>query len=916
MPDTRRLVRERIASLHLDAATEASVTEELAQHLDDRCREWRAGGATEDEVTARAAAELEDMCGLQAELGRSRRLPTADPVPVGGASRGSRLADLSRDLRYAARIVRTNPFFVLFVVLTLGAGIGASTTVFTVINTLILNPLPVPHSAQLAGVVGAQSKTLSKSNAALPLSYPDLKDYMARNQVFSMLAGYTYPQIVTRATGSGSERMFAELVTGNYFATLDLKPARGRFFRVDEDSAPGAYPVAVMNYATWQTRFGADTDIVGRTLRLNNIVFTIVGVAPRRFIGVNGIFGPDLWIPAAMAERLLPGEMAGALEDRAKTAFSGVGRLRPGITRVKAGADIAAIGDALAREYPTADEGRTAVVRGLADVMFGSGNSFSGRASLLVGSAVLLLVVGIVLLIACSNVANLLIARAAARRQEIAVRLAMGASRARLVRQLLTESVSLGLLSGLAGFLMGYEGLRTLWSLLPPDVSANLVQPKLDAAVFLFALVVSLATGLVFGAVPAFRASAIQAAEALKEESHTAGRSRRRVTFANVLLVGQVTFSFVSLVTAALFLRSIERAYQIDPGFQTRHLAVFLTNPGQAGYAKPEVQAFYKEVRERVSAMPGVASASWASNLPLWGRVVTGLQVEGRAPQSKADAITSMMNTVDVDYFETAGVAIEQGREFNAMDRAGSAPVAIVNQKLARDYWPGQDALGKYIQLPGESAQRTVVGVARNADYSALGEPPQPCVYVPLEQNYSGGMVLYVRSKGDPESVFVPVQQEVRAAAPRVAVNDVRSGRKIVDQALFGARVGVALLSVFGLLALGLASVGLYGIMAYAVARRRQEIGVRMALGADPRAVLRLVLRQGMSLVLVGLSIGLAAALAMGRLLSQMLYGVSAGDPLSIAAAAVVLLVAALAACYLPARAASRLDPLAALREA
>jgi predicted permease len=528
---------------------------------------------------------------------------------------------------------------------------------------------------------------------------------------------------------------------------------------------------------------------------------------------------------------------------------------------------------------------------------------------------VLLGIVGIVLLIACSNVANLLMARAAARQQEIAVRLAMGASRGRLVQQLLTESVFLGLLSGVVGLWIAYGGLRLLWSFTPQEVSANLVAPQLDASVFVFALILSLATGFVFGTAPALRASRASVAEALKEEARTTGRSRSRITFANALLVGQVAFSFVSLVIAALFLRSIERAYDIDPGFQTKHLAVLMTNPGQAGYDQSKTKAFYKEVRERVAGLPGVDSVSWASNLPLWGRIATGLEVEGREQRSKADTITTVVNTVDLDYFRTAGIAIEQGRDFTQMDRDGSVAVAIVNAKLAHDFWPGQEALGKHIQLPGQKVKRQVIGVVKTANYSTLGEPPQPCVYIPLEQSFSDAMVLYVRSQGDAQRMLLPVQLEVRAAAPQVLVDDVRTGRKIVNQALFGAQMGVALLSVFGLLALGLASIGLYGIIAYSVNRRKREIGVRMALGAAQRSVLLLIMREGMLLVAAGIAIGLVAALAAGRLLARMLYGVSASDPMSVAGAASVLLAVALVACYLPARAASRLDPLAALRE-
>jgi predicted permease len=441
-----------------------------------------------------------------------------------------------------------------------------------------------------------------------------------------------------------------------------------------------------------------------------------------------------------------------------------------------------------------------------------------------------------------------------------------------------------------------------------------MITPKLDQVVLAFAVIISLVTGFVFGTIPALRASRVSLGETLKDEARLIGRSRKRITFGNALLVGQVALSFLLLAMAGLFLRSIGRAYQIDPGFQTDHLAVFLTNSGQSGYDKAQAKAFYKEVRGRVAALRGIASVSWAANLPLWARLANGLQVEGYNQRSQADTITTVVNTVDLDYFGTAGIAIEQGREFSETDQEGSAPVAIVNEKLAHDFWPGENPLGKRIRLPGERAMRQVVGVARTATYSTLAEPPQLCVYIPLEQNYSDAMTLYVRSKGDPGQVLIPVQREVRAAGPGILVSDARVGRTIVDQALFQAKMGVALLSAFGVLALGLASVGLYGIIAYGVSRRTREIGVRMALGAAQGNVLRLILKQGMGLVTAGMMIGLGAALAAGRLLAPMLFGVSATDPLSIASAAVVLFVVALAACYLPARSASRSDPLAALR--
>jgi predicted permease len=908
MPDLKTIIRERIASVHLKPEAEAALVEELTQHLEDRYRELRSGGASDEDAHRKTVSELEDMYPLQKEFRKSDAMPATEAVPAGDAKSRNLMDSFWRDLRYAARAMRRNPIFVLFVVLTLALGIGANTTIFTIINTLILNPLPVKDSARLVGVARTEAKSTSKSKSSLPMSYLDLKDYQSGNEVFSSLAGYTAPRTLTLATGAAPQRAFGELVTGNYFSTLGLKPVTGRFFLPEEDSTPGGHAVAVMNYATWQGRFGGTSDIVGKTLRLNNVVFTVIGVAPPRFLGVSLVFGPDFWIPAAMSEQLLPGEMVHALSDRSQAQFEAVGRLKPGVSQAQARADVATIAKTLEREYPEADKGHTATVQSIKDILYGDG-------SLLFGSLALLAVAGIVLLIACSNVANLLLARSAARQQEIAIRLAMGASRGRLVRQLLTESVSLGFVSGIAGAAIGYAALQILWSFLPADVSFNLIRPKLDGTVFVFTAAVSLLAAFLFGTVPALRASRTGVAEALKEEARTVGKSRKRITIANALLIGQVAFSCLSLIMAALFLRSIQHAYEIDPGFQTKHLAVFLTNPGQAGYGRAQTKAFYKEVRERVSRLPGVESASWSLNLPFWGRLSSGVQIEGREQRSQADVITSVLNTVDLNYFETAGIPIDRGREFTRMDQENSTPVAIVNEKMAHDFWPRGEALGKRIQLPGEKTMRQIVGIARTANYSTLGEPPQHCIYVPLEQSYFDAMILYVRSKGDPQQILIPVQRELRAAGPQVVANVIRTGQKIINDALFNARMGVGLLGVFGLLALGLASIGLYGIMAYSVSQRKREIGVRMALGAARENVLGLILKQGMSLVLAGVVIGLLAALVTGRFLSRMLYGIGSGDPISIAGAAGVLLVVALLACYLPARRASRVDPLVALRE-
>ena len=816
-----------------------------------------------------------------------------------------------RDLRYGWRGLRRTPVFTAFAVLTLGLGIGANTTVFTIINTVLLHPLPAGDPSRLAVLYDTASKTAKPVGVRLPLAYANFADLSDHQASFRSLAAFTPPMVMTLRTDSRPERVFGEFVTKRYFDTLGITPALGRFFTPGEDSEPGSAPVAVLSYNAWQARFAGAPAAVGSTLELNNVAFTIVGIAPAHFLGVSAVFGPDVWLPATMCERAFPAELRNGLSDRGKPLFHAVGRLAPGITRERAQANLDTLAAALEREYPATNEGHGISVRPVADELYGSAG---GTGGFVLGSAVLLAIVALVLAIACANIANLLLARAAARRQEIAVRLAIGAGRGRLIRQLLTESFVLSLMGFLAGMGTGYAGCRFVWSFVPAEVIGNMAAPKLDATVLLCALVVSLATAFLFGLAPALRASRADVASGLKEGGAT-GVSRRSAGLTSLLVAGQVAFSLVCLATAMLFFRGIQRAYTIDPGFQSNHLALFMMNPAQTGYSETRVKEFYRSAREGIANLPGVAAASWASGLPFWNTPSRSVLIEGAERRRKSGGIAAVVFTIDPDYFGTTDIPLLHGRIFRDSDDETSQPVALINESLAKERWPGGNALGQRFHLAGDATLRQVVGIVRNADYTTLGEAPQPCIYLPLRQNFAGGMVLYVKTQGDPATVLAAVERHIAALDPNIQISDVRTGAKLIGQVLWGARVGVALLGVFGSLALVLASVGLYGVMAYSVARRKKEIGLRMALGASRGIVLRVVLRDGLTRVFYGILAGLAACVLTGRAVAKTLYGLSSADPVSLGAASLVLTLVALVACYVPARSATRIDPLAALRD-
>ncbi|HSF16271.1 MAG TPA: ABC transporter permease [Vicinamibacteria bacterium] len=814
---------------------------------------------------------------------------------------------LRTDLVYAFRTFAKNPGFASAAVLSLALGIGANTTIFSLINALFLNPLPVKRPGELVAL-----QTVDEKNpGASTVSYPNYKDFRDRNEVFRGLAAYSFPNLVSMLAGNDEpEQAFVEFVTGNYFDVLGLEPALGRFFLSEEDETPGSHPVVVLGHGLWSRRFGSDPAVLGSIIRLNGRPFTVVGVGPDGYKGVSVIFGPDVWVPAMMQEQLAAAQFRDFFNDRRALFFNVFGRLRDGTSLESASANVAVIADALAEAYPEPNRGRSAKTVPLAEATLFPG----GRNAMLLGGVVLMTVVGLVLLIACSNVANLMLAKSVARQKEIAIRLSMGASRLRLVRQLMTESTILGLLGGLVGLIVAYMGRNFIWSFRPAFVANNMIQPTLDSRVFLFALLLSLATGLVFGLAPALQASRFSVVDTLKNESRAVGSERRRISLRNGLVVVQVALSIVSLIAAGLFLRSSMHAHEIDPGFETRRLGVMIVNPGQGGYSQERAEHFYDAVLERVRALPGLRSASWASNLPLFGGFSRSIFPEGQENQDRQEGVLVPTNVVDVDFFETFDVAVVRGRDFGSGDRKDSVPVAVINEKMAQQFWPGEEALGKRFRMYGNEFFQEVVGVVETTRIATLGEEPQPCVYLPVEQNFADSLTLYLRTEDDPAPVMAAAQREIRAMDPLVPIINPMTVGEVIDQSLFAPKLAAGLLGVMGAIALALASVGLYGVLSFRVAQRSQEIGLRMALGARRQDVLRMVLANAMTVVGVGVAIGLAAAFAVSRAVVSLLYGISATDPTTFLGVTVVLTLVALVASSLPALRASRVDPLAALR--
>jgi putative ABC transport system permease protein len=899
MPEWRQEIRRRLANLKLEPMREAAIIEELSQHLDDCYAESLAGGATPAEAELRTLAELSESEIFERELRRVERQAAQEPIVLGTNRRSNMIADLWQDMRYGARMLIKQPGFTTIAALTLALGIGANAAIFSVVNSVLLRPLAVAQPERLVRI-GRRT------------SFPNYRDLADGSEAFSAVAAHSVGQF-NLGQGDAMSRVMGELVTGNYFPTLGVHAALGRTFGTETDGAPGANPVAVVSHRLWRRRFGADAGLVGQTIVVNGRQCTVIGVMPEGFHGTWPLgWAPEIWVPATMQPSLRPG--ADRFGDRGNAWLEVFGRMKPGVSPAQAQAAVSLVTKRLADTYPKENRGiELTEVYPLGEVR---GANFLRVIPVFLG--LVTVIAGLVLLIACANVANLLLARAVRRRQEVAIRLALGASRLRLIRQLLTESVMLGLAGGAAGCLLAVWLTNLLRSFHPPTPVPIEINATLDVRVLGFTLAVSVLSGALFGLAPAWYASKLDLIPMLKDDGRTGGGRTARFSLRNLLVVSQVAVSLLLLICAGLFIRSLGQAQSLDPGFETERALTVPLDLESVGYDEARGRLFYPQLLDHVERVPGVQSASLAQHIPLMlSRNSYVVAVEGyEATPGDYPLIDS--NTVGPRYFETMDIPIIAGREFNRQDGQGAPFVVIINEMMARRFWAGtQSALGRRLRFPGRDNTFTpyyeVVGVVKDSKYGSPGEQPKSYFYLSSLQHHVQSQVLHVRTMGEPNLLRSALRDRILALDKGLLV-EVATMRENLVMAFFPARVAAWLLGLFGLLGLSLAVVGIYGVISYSVSQRTGEIGLRMALGAESRDILRLVIGKGMALTLIGVGLGGAVALALTRFLSSLLVGVSATDPLTFLVVSLLLTFVALLAALVPARRATKVDPLVALR--
>ncbi len=878
----------RLAGLFQKNKRDAEMAEEMQAHVDLLIERNIAAGMLPHE--ARNAA-LRQFGGIEQtkEIAREQRV--------------WRWADeFLQDIRFGARMLRRNPGFSFLAILCLTLGIGTNAAAFSWIEGILIRPYPlVAHQDRMVALSGT-TRGAERSG----LSYPDFRDFEKNSTLFE---SFIVDKITgtTLSVGDRAERAVGGMVSANYFDALGVRPFLGRGFRPQEGTGRNAHPVTVISYMTWKNRYKGDPNIIGKTQYMNGVQHTIIGVAPEKFHGTFIGYSFNFWVPTSMQETF---DSTGyIMEDRGARWIEGYAFLKPGVTRQQGQAELSAIAKRLENDFPETDRGHGIEILPLWKTPF---NAAGGISTTLGVTAA---VVFFVLLIACANVSNLLLARSLLRRHEMTMRLALGAGRRRLIKQLFTEGLLLSLIAALGGIAVAYWSRNALVLAFPPSLPGITIDypGQLDWRVLLLSVAICIGSTMLFALMPAVQASHVDLSGSLKSEGAGvvggSGRSRLR----SALVLVQVSLSFVLLAGTGSLLQSLQRMQNASPGFLTNNVIVSVTDLFSAGYKLDRAKIFHTQLLDRVRTLPGVESAALARVTPFSYKPPSSapIEIDGYQP-APDEQPNALYNQVGEDYFSTLGIPLVAGREFTRNDDENAPPVAIINETMAAKYWPGKDPLGQRLKVKDTWMQ--IVGVAKNVNYETKLEAPKSFFYVPVRQNFFVGNALLIRTRETPGAIMNALAREVHALDPTLAPYAAYRLQEQVDERGYTQRLAVTLLGIFGGMALFLAAIGLYGVMSYSVSQSTRELGVRMAIGANVRDVLRLVISRGLRLTMAGIVIGVAAALMLTRLLGNLLYQVSPRDPIAFGAALIILIAVALVACFLPARRATRIDPARALR--
>ncbi|MGH9713637.1 MAG: ADOP family duplicated permease [Candidatus Acidiferrales bacterium] len=910
MPEWKPEILRRLAPLKLAPTREAEIADELAQHLEDRYQELFASGQSEDAAFRTSLDELKGEDLLARSLKPVEKAFYREPI-VPGKAGANFFEGILQDVRYALRMLRKSPGFTAVAVLTLALGIGANTAIFSMVDGLVFRPLPVERPGEVVFLTSARRG----SGPGKAFSYPDFADIQKQTaDIFSDVSAMGMFAMDGLSVDGNSQSMWPAYVTGNFFRLVGIKPALGRFILPSEGKVAGADPVLVLSYAYWKARFNDDPAIIGKKATVNGHPVTIVGVAPEGFHGLSSLMDFQGYMPLGMAATLkdAPANFLAARENA--QLFGVVARLRPGVNLAEAQAALNVVAQRLSQQYAATDAKMSlhALHLGPTGLVLEPTNP----EILSLVSALFLILAGSVLVLACMNIANLFLARAVAREREMAVRAALGATRARLVRHLFTESVVLALFGCAAGIILGLGGSRTFGSI-PLHTSLPIVFDfHFDWRVFAYALGAATLTGVLVGIMPALRAARVDVNEILHEGGRTS--TARGGRFRSALVATQVGGSLMLLIIAGLFVRSLEKVQHTNLGFDPNHVFNLTIDPHEAGYDEAQAREFFRTLLDRARSLPGVQSASVASDVPMetGGGSVAKLKIDGYQPP-KGENLIAGYNAVSSGYFEAMRIPLLRGREIQDSDAQNSQRVAIIDQTMANRFWHGEDPIGRRFRTsddPGHPIE--VVGIARNAVELGIFEPDAPFFYVPLFQQYSPTVTLQARSTAAPQLMLDEMTGLVRSLEPSMPVFDVQPMTIALDtlNGFLMFQFAAVLAACLGILGLILAVVGVYGVISYAASQRTHEIGIRIALGAQRMDILQMVLRQGFVIVAVGVVVGILAAAGIARLVGSFLSGVSPLDPLTYLSASLLLAGIALFASYVPARRSMKVDPMVALR--